>query len=403
MQLRTRTPRKSQQTELTDTSPNHSHIAPKAPNRDTEIPKQTKYSNAWIRLVYGLLMLAGFGAILYLGPLFVVALVFGVQAAVYFEVISIGNSLTNIPWSRTLNWYFLLSTTYFLYGASLVRLAGAQQKTSTTAPVILFLRMHHNFISFVLYLSGFVIFVLSLKKGLYRTQFRAFCWTHMALLLIVVSSHFIISNIFSAMIWFILPISLVITNDTAAYFFGFYLGRTPLINVSPKKTWEGFVGGAIVTVLFGVWFAKILAGYAYMTVPYTLHAPQASLYTQHPQNLLMPIQFHALILATFASLIAPFGGFFASGVKRAFEIKDFAQSIPGHGGLTDRMDCQFLMGVFTHFYIASFVNDVNGDGEAAAAGVALVMDQVVKLDVQSLLAVYRAIEQLVVERGLVVS
>jgi phosphatidate cytidylyltransferase len=48
-------------------------------------------------------------------------------------------------------------------------------------------------------------------------------------------------------------------------------------------------------------------------------------------------------LAAFASLVAPFGGFFASAVKRAFKMKDFANYIPGHGGLTDRMDCQMIM------------------------------------------------------------
>lgn len=46
-----------------------------------------------------------------------------------------------------------------------------------------------------------------------------------------------------------------------------------------------------------------------------------------------------MILSLFASLIAPFGGFFASGFKRAIKIKDFADVIPGHGGITDRMDC----------------------------------------------------------------
>jgi len=53
-----------------------------------------------------------------------------------------------------------------------------------------------------------------------------------------------------------------------------------------------------------------------------------------------PFQIHVLVMATFASLVAPFGGFFASGFKRAFNIKDFGHSIPGHGGMTDRMDCQ---------------------------------------------------------------
>jgi CDP-diglyceride synthetase len=56
-----------------------------------------------------------------------------------------------------------------------------------------------------------------------------------------------------------------------------------------------------------------------------------------------PVHIHAIILALFSSIIAPFGGFFASGFKRAFRIKDFGDSIPGHGGLTDRFDCQLLM------------------------------------------------------------
>jgi phosphatidate cytidylyltransferase len=68
-----------------------------------------------------------------------------------------------------------------------------------------------------------------------------------------------------------------------------------------------------------------------------------------------PLYLHILVLATFASLIAPFGGFFASGLKRTFKIKDFGDSIPGHGGVTDRMDCQFIMGTITFFYYSSFI------------------------------------------------
>lgn len=67
------------------------------------------------------------------------------------------------------------------------------------------------------------------------------------------------------------------------------------------------------------------------------------------------MQIHALVLATFASLIAPFGGFFASGLKRTFKIKDFGDSIPGHGGITDRMDCQFIMGFFAYMYYHTFI------------------------------------------------
>jgi phosphatidate cytidylyltransferase len=69
----------------------------------------------------------------------------------------------------------------------------------------------------------------------------------------------------------------------------------------------------------------------------------------------MPVQRHAMAFGLFASIVAPFGGFFASGFKRAFKIKDFGDSIPGHGGITDRMDCQMVMAVFSYIYYQSFI------------------------------------------------
>jgi phosphatidate cytidylyltransferase len=87
------------------------------------------------------------------------------------------------------------------------------------------------------------------------------------------------------------------------------------------------------------------------------------------------MQFHTLALATFASLIAPFGGFFASGIKRTFKIKDFGDSIPGHGGMTDRMDCQFIMGTLAFMYYQGFIAThkatVGGVMEMAITGLTL--------------------------------
>lgn len=84
------------------------------------------------------------------------------------------------------------------------------------------------------------------------------------------------------------------------------------------------------------------------------------------------MQLHIFVFATFASLIAPFGGFFASGLKRTFRVKDFGESIPGHGGITDRMDCQFIMGFFTFVYYQSFIAEykasVGGVLEMAVQG-----------------------------------
>ena len=93
------------------------------------------------------------------------------------------------------------------------------------------------------------------------------------------------------------------------------------------------------------------------------------------------MQFHILVFATFASLIAPFGGFFASGLKRTFKVKDFGESIPGHGGITDRMDCQFIMGFFAFMYYQSFIavyrQSVGGVIEMAIQG--LTVDEQVEV------------------------
>lgn len=75
-----------------------------------------------------------------------------------------------------------------------------------------------------------------------------------------------------------------------------------------------------------------------------------------------PIRAHALVFAVFGSLVAPFGGFLMSAVKRAYDIKDFDSLIPGHGGVTDRMDCQLVMILFTSVYFDAFIGWVVAAG-----------------------------------------
>lgn len=142
---------------------------------------------------------------------------------------------------------------------------------------------------------------------------------------------------------------------------------------------SGFVGAWICTIFFGFVLTNILMRYTYFICPVTdlganiftgLDCTPNPVFLPHtytlpfiPPNFTLlptkltvaPIQFHILVMASFASLIAPFGGFFASGLKRTFNIKDFGDSIPGHGGMTDRMDCQFIMGFFAFMYYQSFI------------------------------------------------
>ncbi|KAL6568700.1 phosphatidate cytidylyltransferase [Orobanche hederae] len=106
----------------------------------------------------------------------------------------------------------------------------------------------------------------------------------------------------------------------------------------------------------------------------------------------LPVQWHALCLGLFASIIAPFGGFFASGFKRAFKIKDFGDSISGHGGITDRMDCQMVMAVFAYIYHQSFV-------VPQSLSIEMIMDQILmNLTFEEQRALYMKLGQIIMER-----
>lgn len=320
-------------------------------------------------------MIGAFFWAMAMGHLYIIAIVTAVQIISFKEVIAIANvpsRARRLKFTKSLNWYWLATTMYFLYGESVIYYF---KHIVLVDKVLLPFATHHRFISFMLYVIGFVFFVASLQAGHYRFQFTQFAWTHMALYLIVVQAHFIMNNVFEGMIWFFLPVSLVITNDIFAYICGMLFGRTQLIKLSPKKTVEGFVGAWIFTIIFGVGLTNLLMRSKYFICPVNdlganfftgLQCTPNPVFLPHTYNLpiwfpfaktvsFAPMQIHILVFATFASLIAPFGGFFASGLKRTFKIKDFGDSIPGHGGITDRMDCQFIMGFFAYMYYHSFI------------------------------------------------
>lgn len=89
----------------------------------------------------------------------------------------------------------------------------------------------------------------------------------MALFLIVGQAHFVINNVFEGFIWLFLPVALVVTNDIFAYLCGVTFGRTPLIKISPKKTWEGFLGAWFFTLLLGVFMTYLMAQSKYFICP----------------------------------------------------------------------------------------------------------------------------------------
>merc|ERR1711959_639165 len=87
-------------------------------------------------------------------------------------------------------------------------------------------------------------------------------WTLVSCTLVVFQMKYAVNNIFYGLIWFLLPCSLVVCNDTMAYFAGLTFGKrfikAPLTVLSPNKTWEGFIGGFILTVVFAYFWPLIL-------------------------------------------------------------------------------------------------------------------------------------------------
>ncbi|KAF2654865.1 phosphatidate cytidylyltransferase 1 [Lophiostoma macrostomum CBS 122681] len=371
-------------------------VEPAVPEPPPQSEYEKKKANFITRTIWTFIMIGGFFWAMFAGHIYIIIVITAVQIISFKEVIAISHvpsRARSLRFTKSLNWYWLGTFMYFLYGESVIYYF---KHILLVDRILLPLATHHRFISFMLYIMGFVFFVSSLQKGHYKFQFTQFAWTHMALFLIVGQAHFVINNVMEGMIWFFLPVAMVITNDIFAYLCGITFGRTPLIKISPKKTWEGFLGAWFFTVIHGFIFTNIMARYSYFICPvndlganiwtglectpnpvfvprnYTLPIPVPEGINIPTTFSISPVQFHVFALATFASLIAPFGGFFASGLKRTFKIKDFGDSIPGHGGMTDRMDCQFIMGSIAFMYYSSFIavhkTSVGGVIEAAITG-----------------------------------
>ncbi len=105
---------------------------------------------------------------------------------------------------------------------------------------------------------------------------------------------------------------LIWTNDTMAYFIGSQFGRRKLFErISPKKTWEGTIGGGLCTVL-------VAWGLSFLIKDFT--------------------QTQWLVLGVVAAVFGTLGDLVESMLKRSVGVKDSGNLLPGHGGLLDRFD-----------------------------------------------------------------
>ncbi len=128
-------------------------------------------------------------------------------------------------------------------------------------------------------------------------------------------------------IGYALPLGIIVAlwiNDTMAYLVGSFIGKTPFSPISPKKTWEGTIGGAVLCVvavaLLG-WWAQVYRVVDWICI--------------------------AAIVAVFGVL----GDLFESKLKRMAQVKDSGHIMPGHGGFLDRFDSLLLSVPFVWLYV----------------------------------------------------
>lgn len=118
---------------------------------------------------------------------------------------------------------------------------------------------------------------------------------------------------------------LIWANDTFAYLVGRAIGKTKLFErISPKKTWEGTIGGAVFT-----------QGVAYLISVYFTELP--------------PVHWHAIALIV--SVFGTLGDLVESMFKRSLGVKDSGNILPGHGGILDRFDGVLLSAPFVVTYL----------------------------------------------------
>lgn len=128
-------------------------------------------------------------------------------------------------------------------------------------------------------------------------------------------------------------------GDSGAYFAGTFFGKHKLCpTISPKKTVEGFIGGVITVGLVTVILVLI----------YNLFILEDS---QLNYLVLVPV-------AMLASLVGVVGDLSASVIKREYDVKDFGNIIPGHGGVIDRFDSVIFVAPFLYVvmtYLGDFI------------------------------------------------
>ncbi|MEG6615731.1 phosphatidate cytidylyltransferase [Peptococcaceae bacterium 1198_IL3148] len=140
---------------------------------------------------------------------------------------------------------------------------------------------------------------------------------------------FLISTLPEGTLWLYMLLVGTWASDTFAYFVGKTFGKHKLTpNLSPKKTWEGAMGGLL---------GSVVAVYIYSAFVISL-----------PLN-------YVFLLGLLISITSQFGDLVESTLKRHASLKDSGNIIPGHGGMLDRFDSMLLSAPLVYYFVSLFI------------------------------------------------
>jgi len=302
-----------------------------------------------VRMQSGCLLISAFTIIVQMGVLGLMLLTYTVQITSFHEAMELGIQFTKSEDLRVWSWQLLFLANFYWLDPVLANHIPTE---------IVRWKEVVSYGGYLLLLSWFLTTVDSTDNCLIR--YCHFAWSHIIIIFLTFQAHLLLLTLKHGLIWYIFAVSIITINDIAAYMFGFFVGRTPLIVLSPKKTLEGYIGGGIFTVCIGPLFGLFLSRFESLACPTSdLTATSCDLEPfDLAQGILPEFCWHALYISIFASTFGPTAGFLCSGFKRACKKKNFGNLIPGHGGVLDRCDCMFLMASFTYIYTNNFVVDI---------------------------------------------
>lgn len=372
----------SSQEDINDVSDENSNSVRSVGTGPVSVGGKSKWHNFRDRFIWTIILILSFCLIIAAGHFYCGILVMLITLFSYKEVIELkrkANLEEKLPLFFIQRWYWFLVTlfgTLYEYITPFVELF-----VSPPPKWVVWTVRNHTLVGYLAIVVGVIIFVCTLRRYSIRYQFGQLAFLLLSCVAIVGQGTGQIRTISYGLIWFTVTTTSVIVNDISAYLCGVTFGRTKLLpRISPNKTVEGFLGASIVTFIWAFCFGDFLSRYQVMICPETrlmlmpfsfwkdanCSPPAHFVWKQMPtpiplQHLFGPsiwykhFWIHIMILAAFASFVAPFGGLMASALKRALKVKDFGGLLPGHGGVTDRFDCQVIMGMFTFLYLRAFV------------------------------------------------